>query len=316
MKRSNKYLFLGLVGFAVLAAGAPMALAAAKNAVGFPVHAPTPWEWWFQPAGSPIQKSIDWLMQFVLWIMAGVVGLVGLLLGIVIVRFRASKHPVASTTTHNTLIEVIWTVVPALLLIVIFVPSLNLIYEQSNYKHPYMTVKVTGHQWYWEYDYPSAKGVDFTSYPIPDNQIKPGQIARLSADHPLVLPANEKIVFKITSADVLHSFFIPSLGVQRYAIPGQYWHQWTKVDAPGVYYGECNQICGMNHDNMPIEIVALPMKQFKAWLAEAKADAAQGNVPPVRKYEVLAMADAAKKTASRAQGHIALASATTDETTR
>ncbi|HQT74050.1 MAG: cytochrome c oxidase subunit II [Acidiphilium sp. 37-67-22] len=316
MKRSNQYLFMGLIGLAVAIAATQPALADAKNAVGFPVHAPRPWEWWFQPAASPIQKNIDWLMQFVLWLMAGVVGLVGLLLAIVIVRFRASKNPVASTTTHNTLIEVVWTVVPALLLIVIFVPSLNLIYEQSNYKHSYMTVKVTGHQWYWEYDYPTAKGVDFTSYPVPDNQIKPGQIARLSVDHPLVVPANKKIVFKITSSDVLHSFFIPSLGVQRYAIPGQYWKQWTQIDAPGVYYGECNQICGMNHDNMPIEIVALPMKEFQAWLAEAKADAAQGNVPPVHKYEVLALKAAAQKAASAGTAGIALASAGPADTTR
>lgn len=314
MKRSNNYLILGLGLVAAMAVMHP-ALAAQKNAAGFPVHAPTPWEWWFQPAGSPIQKSIDWLMQFVLWIMAGVVGFVGLLLGIVMYRFRASRNPVPSTTTHNTLIEVLWTVVPALLLIVIFVPSLNLIYQQANYKNPYMTVKVTGHQWYWEYDYTNAKGVDFTSYPVPKTQLKPGQIDRLSVDHPLVVPASEKILFKITSADVLHSFFIPSLGVQRYAIPGQYWQQWTKIDGPGVYYGECNQICGMNHDDMPIEIVALPMKQFQAWLAEAKKDAAQGNVPPVHKYEAMAMA-AAAKTASRTAGHVMLASAVSSEAAR
>lgn len=294
-----------------LVAAAPLLTAATAFAAQ-----PTPWQIDFQPAATGMMEQINWFENYTLWFIGPITLLVLVLLAWCIVRFRASANPVPSRTSHNTLIEVIWTVVPALLLVVIFVPSLNLIYEQSNYTHRYMTVKVTGHQWYWEYDYPAAKGVDFTSYPIPDNQIKPGQIARLSADHPLVLPANEKIVFKITSADVLHSFFIPSLGVQRYAIPGQYWHQWTKIDAPGIYYGECNQICGMNHDNMPIEIVALPLKQFKAWLAEAKADAAQGNVPPVRKYEVLAMADAAKRAASRAQGHIALASATTDETTR
>lgn len=316
MKRSNKYLTLGL-GLAAAAVVTHPAIAAQTNGAGFPVHAPRPWEWWFQPAASPIQKNIDWLMQFVLWIMFGVVAFVGILLGIVVTRFRASKNPVPSTTTHNTLIEVVWTVVPAILLVVIFVPSLNLIYQQSDYKNPYMTVKVTGHQWYWEYDYTDAKGVDFTSYPIPKNQLKPGEIGRLSVDHPLVLPANEKVIFKITSADVLHSFFIPSLGVQRYAIPGQYWRQWTKIDAPGIYYGECNQICGMNHDDMPIEIVALPMKEFKAWLVEAKKDAAQGNVPPVHKYEVMAMAAAAKmQDASRNHAGIVLASAKSAETAR
>ena len=312
MKRSQKNMILGAgMALAALACAVHPAMAAdlPKNSAGFTVHAPQPWEWWFQPAASPIQKSIDWMMQFVLWLMFGVVVFVGILLGIVMTKFRASRHPVPTTTTHNTLVEVAWTVVPALLLIVIFVPSLNLIYQQSDYKHPYMTVGIIGHQWYWEYKYLDAKGVDFTSYPIPPNQLKPGEIKQLSANHPLVLPAGKKVVFRITSGDVLHSFFIPSLGVQRYAIPGQYWHQWTKVDAPGVYYGECNQICGMNHDDMPIEIVALPMPQFKAWLAEAEKDAAQGDVPPVHKYEVMAEA-AAAKAASLSHPGVVLASAT------
>lgn len=309
MKRSTRYVLLTVGAVAAVAAAHPaIAATLPKDAAGLPIHAPQPWEWWFQPAASPVQRSINWMMQFVLWIMTGVVVLVGVLLGIVMVRFRASKHPVPTTTTHNTLIEVLWTVVPAILLIVIFVPSLNMIFQQSDVKHPYMTVKVTGHQWYWQYTYLGAKGVDFTSYPIPPNQLKPGQIKQLSVDHPLVVPAAEKIVFRITSGDVLHSFFIPSLGVQRYAIPGQYWHQWTKIDSPGVYYGECNQICGMNHDNMPIEIVALPMPQFQAWLAEAKKDAAQGDVPAVQKYEVIAAA-AAAKTASMARPGIVLARA-------
>jgi cytochrome c oxidase subunit 2 len=310
MKRSNRYLLLALGTALTGAVLVHPALAATfpKNSAGFPIHAPKPWEWWFQPAASPIQKSINWMMQFVLWIMFGVVLLVAGLLGYIMVRFNAKRNPVPSTTTHNTLIEVLWTVVPALLLVVIFVPSLNLIYQQSDYKNPYMTVRVTGHQWYWEYKYMQAKSVDFTSYAIPPNQLKPGQIKQLSVDHPLVVPANKKIVFQITSGDVLHSFFIPSLGVQRYAIPGQYWHQWTKIDAPGIYYGECNQICGMNHDDMPIEIVALPMAQFQSWLAEAKKDAAQGDVPPIHKYEVMAEAAAAKDASADRPG-IALASA-------
>ncbi|HEX7389124.1 MAG TPA: cytochrome c oxidase subunit II [Acidiphilium sp.] len=298
MKRSHGFLMFGLGAAALVAFAHPALAAGMTNSAGYPVHAPTPWEWWLQPSASPIEKSIDWMMQYVLWIMFGVVAVVGILIGVAMYKFHHSRHPVPSTTTHNPVIEVIWTIVPAVLLIIVFVPSLNMIYQQANYKHRYMTVRVTGHQWYWEYDYLNAKGVDFTSYEIPANQLKPGEIRQLSVDHPLVLPVGKKVVFQITSKDVLHSFFIPSLGVQRYAIPGQYWHQWTSVDAPGIYYGECNQICGMNHENMPIEIVALPMKQFKAWLAEAKADAAQGNVPDVHKYEVLAMQAAKAKTAS------------------
>ena len=277
-----------LVAASAMSLGSGHAATLIRNGVGYPVHAPMPWEWWLQPAGSPIEKSIDWLLRYVLWIMAGIVGLVGVLIGIIIHRFRASKNPVPSVTTHNTVIEIAWTLVPAILLIVIFVPSLHLIYQQSDYSKPYMTVRVIGHQWYWEYDYVDAKGVDFTSYAVPPDKLKPGQIRQLSVNHPLVLPAGKKIIFQITSADVLHSFFIPSLGVQRYAIPGQYWRQWTKIVSPGVYYGECNQICGMHHDDMPIEIVALPVTQFKAWVARAEIDAAHGNVPDVHAYEMAA----------------------------
>ena len=284
-------LVIALAGAAALAVAATHPALAAeafpKNASGLPVHAPTPWEWWLQPAASPIEKTVNWLMQFVLWIMFGIVALVGILITVALFRFHEKKHPVASTRTHHATIEILWTLLPAVLLVIIFVPSLHLIYQEADFKHPYMTVKVTGHQWYWEYDY-NGTPVNYTSYPIPANQIKPGEIAQLSVDHPLVIPINKKVVFKITSGDVLHSFFIPSLGVQKYAIPGQFWKQWTEISEPGVYYGECNQICGMNHDNMPIEIVALPMAQFQAWLAKAKAGAAGGSVPSVHPFEVVA----------------------------
>ena len=289
MNRIVKLMVL-LVGVAVLAAVVHPALAAShfpKDSSGLPIHAPTPWEWWLQPAASPIEHTVNWLMQFVLWIMFGVVLLVGLLIGVAVYRFHESRNKVPSTRTHHALIEVIWTLVPAILLVVIFVPSLHLIYQEADTKNPYMTVKVTGHQWYWEYGYNGTQ-VSYTSYPVPPSQIKPGEIKQLSVDHPLVIPVGKKVVFDITSGDVLHSFYIPSLGVQKYAIPGQFWKQWTQISEPGVYYGECNQICGMNHDNMPIEIVALPMAQFQAWLAKAKAGAAGGDVPSVHPYEVLA----------------------------
>lgn len=289
---------LGVAG-ALLAVHGADAASLPKNAAGLPIHEPQPWEWWLQPAATPIERSIDWLLKYTLWIMAAVVVFVGALLGWCMYRYNAKRNPVPSTTTHNTLIEVIWTVVPALLLIVIFVPSLHLIYQQANYKNPYVTIDVTGHQWYWEYGYPGAKGVDFTSYAVPKDQLKPGQKQFLSVNHPLVLPAGKKVLFRITSKDVLHSFFVPSMGVQRYAIPGQRWNQWAKIDSPGVYFGECNQICGMNHDDMPIEIVALPEKQFLAWLAKAKADAKQGNVPAVAPFETVAGMHQKVKSAAR-----------------
>jgi cytochrome c oxidase subunit II len=266
---------------AVLLLGVHLALAqsdptAAAN--GY-VDAPHDWQMWFPAAGSPMQAQIDWLMKYVLWIMAGVVGFVGVLMAYVIIRFRAARNPVPGRVTHNTVIEVIWIVVPTLLLAVIIIPSINLIYYEADDSNPYMTVTVTGHQWYWEYSYNSVQGLDYTSYMIPDDQLKPGELRRLSVDHPLVLPVGKKIRFDITSGDVLHGFYVPSLGVQRYAIPGTTVHSWTEIPKAGTYYGECNQICGAGHDAMPIEIKAVPMADYLAWVKDAQANYSDNTVP-------------------------------------
>jgi len=265
---------------AALAQASPDPLAAASQYV----NAPKPWQWWFPEAGSPMQERIDWLMQYVLWIMAGVVGFVGVLMAYVCVRYRAKRNPTPSHLTHNTLIEVIWLVVPTILLAVIIVPSISLIYYEADDSNPYMTVTVTGHQWYWEYNYQSVPGLDYTSYMIPDDKIDPsqGQIRRLSVDHPLVLPIGEKIKFDITSGDVLHGFYLPSLGVQRYAIPGTIVTSWTYIPKAGTYYGQCNQICGINHDAMPIEIKAVPMADYLAWTKMAVQNYTLNSfVPPL-----------------------------------
>jgi cytochrome c oxidase subunit 2 len=147
-----------------------------------------------------------------------------------------------------------------------------------------MTVTVTGHQWYWEYNYQSVPGLDYTSYMIPDDQIDAakGQIRRLSVDHPLVLPVGEKIKFDITSGDVLHGFYLPSLGVQKYAIPGTIQNSWTLITKAGTYFGQCNQICGLNHDAMPIEIKAVPMADYLAWVKVAQANYTENSAPPPR----------------------------------
>jgi len=244
------------------------------------VNAPHNWQWWFPEAGSPMQVKIDWLMKYVLWIMAGVVGFVALLMGYVFIKFNAKANPVASHLTHNTLVEVVWLVVPTILLAIIIVPSISLIYYEAEDSSPYMTVTVTGHQWYWEYNYQSEPGLDYTSYMIPDDKIGPNQIRRLSVDHPLVLPVGEKIKFNITSSDVLHGFYLPSLGVQRYAIPGTIVTSWTEIPKVGTYYGQCNQICGVNHDAMPIEIKAVSMSDYLAWVKMAQADYTMNNVAP------------------------------------
>jgi len=259
------------------AAGAPAAdPTAAADAY---VNAPHNWQMWFPASGSPMQAKIDWLMQYVLWWMTGVVVFVALLMVYVFIRFNAKANPKPSYVTHNTLIEVIWIVVPTLILAVIIIPSLNLIWYEGDDSSPYMTVTVTGHQWYWEYTYQSVPGLDYTSYMIPDDKLAPGQIRRLSVDHPLVLPIGEKIKFDITSGDVLHGFYLPSLGVQKYAIPGTVVNSWTMIPKAGTYYGQCNQICGLNHDAMPIEIKAVPLADYLAWTKYATANYTDNAAP-------------------------------------
>jgi cytochrome c oxidase subunit 2 len=198
----------------------------------------------------------------------------------VFMRFNAKANPVPSHLTHNTLIEFVWLFIPTVLLVIIIIPSLNLIWYEGDTSDPYMTVTVTGHQWYWEYNYQSVPGLDYTSYMVPDDKLLPGDIRRLSVDHPMVLPVGEKIKFDITSGDVLHGFYLPSLGVQKYAIPGSIQTSWTIINKPGTYFGQCNQICGINHDAMPIEIKAVPLADYLAWTKVAQANYTENDSAP------------------------------------
>jgi cytochrome c oxidase subunit 2 len=296
MKRGIVSVFFGLsllLLFAHAAAAQSADPTAAANAY---VNAPHAWQMWLPVPGSPMEAQIDWLMRYVLWIMTGVVVFVGALMVYVFIRFNARANPVPGTVTHNTLIEILWITIPSLLLVVIIVPSVKMILYQADTSNPYMTVTVTGHQWYWEYSYNSVPGLDYSSYMIPDDQIKPGEIRRLSVDHPMVLPVGEKIRFVITSGDVLHGFYLPSLGVQKYAIPGTTLTSWTIITKPGTYFGQCNQICGLGHDAMPIEIKAVPLADYLAWTKQALATYTDNNAAPnsaTTSQPVLKLADAA-----------------------
>jgi cytochrome c oxidase subunit 2 len=234
-----------------------------------------------------VQQSIEGLHSLVVWLMALVTVFVAALLGYVMWRYNAKRNPVPSRVSHHTALEVAWTVLPVLILVIIAIPSFRLVYFEDRTATADMTIKVTGHQWYWEFAYPDQGGIDFSSYVIPEDQLKPGQLRNLDVDNRLVVPAGKNIRILTTSGDVIHSFFIPSLGVQRYAIPGRTIETWVKVDQPGVYYGECNQICGTNHSLMPISVEALSEPDFEKWVAEAKkkfasADTDQPQAGPQR----------------------------------
>ena len=241
-----------------------------------------------QPAHSPVENGIQDLHGLVNGLMIAIVIFVAALLLYVVWKFNAKRHPVASRISHNTILEVAWTVVPVLILVVIAIPSFRLVYFEDRTRDADLTVKVTGHQWYWEYTYPDSNNIDFNSTMIADEDIKPGQIRRLSVDNPLVVPAGKNIRILTTGADVIHSFFIPSLGVQRYAIPGRTIETWMKVDKPGDYYGECNQICGTNHSAMPIHVQAVTDDAYKTWLEQAKTKFASDAGPGEQHYATAA----------------------------
>ncbi len=243
------------------------------------VAAPRPWEMGMQPAWGPIKQQIIELHDLVLVIITLITLLVGLLLAWVMYRYNSKRNPVPSRTSHHAVLEILWTVVPVLILVVIAIPSFRLVYYEDRTYDPDLTIKVTGHQWYWEYSYPDNGNIDFSSYFVPDDQLKPGQLRLLTVDHDLVVPVHKNIRILVTSGDVIHSFFVPALGVQRYAIPGRTIETWMRVSKEGVIHGECNQICGTNHSRMPITIRAVSEKDFEAWLVQAKKEFSADAAP-------------------------------------
>ncbi len=240
---------------------------------------PHDWQMVLQPAHSPVKAEIIDLNHFVLVIICIITAVVGGLLLWVIWRYNAKRHPVPTQTAHNTVIEIAWTVVPVLILVAVAIPSFRLVYYEDRTYDPDMTIKVIAHQWYWEYSYPDQKNLDFMSTIVPGDKLQPGQPRLLIADNPLVLPVGKNIRILETSGDVIHSFFIPSLGIQRYAIPGRTIETWVRINDPGRYYGECNQICGKDHSRMPINVVALPEAQFEAWVTQAQKQFAANAAP-------------------------------------
>ena len=231
---------------------------------------PKPWQMDLQPpAGIIAEKATD-LHNFLLVVITLIsVFVLGLLI-YVCIKYREQPGVKPSKTSHNTIIEIIWTVVPVLILVVIAVPSFKLLYLTEADKPVDMVIKVSGAQWYWNYEYPDQE-ISFDSYIIADADLKDDQKRMLEVDNPLVVPEGTKIKFLITGNDVMHSFFVPSLALQVYSIAGRINEIWTEVPlGKKKYYGQCNQICGVNHAYMPIVIQALPKNEYEQWLKEAK----------------------------------------------
>jgi len=221
----------------------------------------------FQEAASPMKEKMAFFHNHLLMpIMMTITAFVFLLLLIVIIRFNAKANPVPSKTTHNVLLEVVWTLIPVLILITIAIPSMKMLYYVDKTTDAELTLKITGSQWYWSYDYPDDGGISFISNLVPEKDLKEGQPRLLATDNPVVLPVDTNIKLLMTATDVIHSWAVPAFGVKLDAVPGRLNETWVRIDKEGTFYGQCSEICGTGHGYMPIEVHAVSRKAFAEWV--------------------------------------------------
>ena len=233
---------------------------------------PMPKQLGLQPAATPVMAQLTDFHNFILVIITAITLFVLALLIFIVIRFNAKANPEPQKFSHNTLIEVIWTVIPIVILIVIAIPSFKLLYYMDRTADPEMTLNVTGYQWYWGYEYPDHHGISFNSYMIPDDEIdaSKGQKRLLSVDSPVVLPVDTNIQIIVTAADVLHSYAVPAFGIKTDAVPGRINETWVNIEKPGRYFGQCSELCGKGHAFMPTEVIAVPKEEFAAWVEASK----------------------------------------------
>ena len=233
---------------------------------------PSAWQLNLQGSVTPVMDAIHGLHNYLLVIITAITLFVLGLLIYVCVRFNAKANPTPSKTTHNTVLEVAWTVVPILILITIAIPSFRLIYFQREIPQADLTIKATGNQWYWSYEYPDQAGISFDSAMLTDAEAAGKNLPRLLAtDNEVVVPTGKIVRLIVTAGDVIHGWTIPSFGAKIDAIPGRLNEEWFKVEKDGIYYGQCSELCGKDHAFMPIMVRAVPQADFDAWAAKAKA---------------------------------------------
>ena len=260
MKMSKGQIGRRLLGLAV----AGLALVAGGTAFA-ETGQPKPWEYTLQEAASPVMENIISFHNLLLALITIITLFVLALLIIVMVKFNAKANPVPSRTTHNTLIEVAWTLIPVLILVVIAVPSFRLLFQQLDIPKPDVTIKATGKQWYWSYAYPDNGKFEFDSLLAQDKQPR-----LLGVDNEMVVPVNKVIRVQTTAADVIHAFALPAFGVKIDAIPGRLNETWFKATQTGMFYGQCSELCGKDHAFMPIAIRVVSDQEFAAWVVTAK----------------------------------------------
>jgi len=226
---------------------------------------PQPWEVTLQPAASPVMENIVWFHNFLFVLITLITLFVLALLVVVVMKFNAKTNPVPSKTTHNTLIEVAWTLIPVLILVGIAVPSFRLLFQQLDIPKADLTVKATGKQWYWSYSYPDNGKFEFDSLLAADKQPR-----LLGVDNEMVVPVNKVIRVQTTGADVIHAFAVPAFGIKIDSIPGRLNETWFKATKVGIYYGQCSELCGKDHAFMPIAVRVVEDQEFAAWVEAAK----------------------------------------------
>ena len=260
MKMSKGQIGRRLLGLAV----AGVALAAGGAAFA-ELGQPAPWEWTLQESASPVMDKITSFHTLLVWIITIITLFVLVLLVMVVVKFNAKANPIPSKTTHNTLIEVAWTLIPVLILVAIAVPSFRLLFQQLDIPKADLTIKATGKQWYWSYAYPDNGKFEFDSLMAADKQPR-----LLGVDNEMVVPVNKVIRVQTTGADVIHAFAVPAFGVKIDSIPGRLNETWFKATKVGMYYGQCSELCGKDHAFMPIAVRVVTDQEFAAWVETAK----------------------------------------------
>jgi cytochrome c oxidase subunit 2 len=255
------------------------AMAVGSGAAMAQLGQPEPWQMDLQQAATPIMEKIASFHYMLLWITGVITAFVLALLLIVIVRFNARANPTPSRTTHNTPIEVLWTIVPVIILATIAVPSFRLLFTELDVPKPDLTIKATGKQWFWSYNYPD-NGFEFDSLMVQEKDLKPGQPRLLTVDNEMVVPVNKVVHVLVTGADVIHSFTVPSFGSRIDAIPGRMNETWFKATVTGMFYGQCSELCGKDHSFMPISVRVVNDADFAAWVAQAKQKFATDDKAP------------------------------------
>jgi cytochrome c oxidase subunit 2 len=240
---------------------------------------PVPWQLGLQDSASPVMDNVIWFHDFLLWLVTIITLFVLALLVWVMVKFNAKANPMPSRTTHNTLLEVAWTVVPVIILVAIAIPSFRLLFYQQTLPPADLTIKATGKQWYWSYNYPDHGNFEFDSLLVQEKDLQPGQPRLLAVDNEVVVPVNKVVRVLTTAADVIHAFTVPSFGIKIDSIPGRVNETWFRATREGVYYGQCSELCGKDHAFMPIAVRVVSDRDFATWVEQAKQKYARNDEP-------------------------------------